>query len=99
MKELLRSLSAGVEELLNRPGHCSVVVASGSDGTGIAANLRQLFPPGSWQSVLPVRGYSFDDSPCFVIEVNEKDLIFRIEARGRRVFERRFIFDGPEVPL
>ena len=99
MKELLRSLSEDVEELLNRPGHCSVVVASGSDGTGIPANLRQLFPPGSWSMPLPVPGASFMDAPCFVVELHEKDLVFRIEARGRRVFERRFIFDGPEVPL
>ena len=99
MKELLRSLSAGVQELLDRPGHCSVVVTSGSDGTGIPANLRQLFQSGSWQIDAPVQGTSFDDSPRIVIEMHEKELIFRIEARGWRRFERRFIFDGPEVPL
>lgn len=102
-RELLRTIANGVEELLSRPGHCSInVTGTSTSPDGIPANLRQLWQPGfqgeyqfqaTWN---PSGPYSLT---MWRMTLEAGSLLLTLEVNGYRMWYKRIYFDGPEIPL
>ena len=102
-KELLRTIAKGVEELLSRPGHCSVNVTGTSPSPdGIPANLRQLWQPGfqgehqfqvTWNHDGPYRRETWR------MTLEAHSLVLALEVNGWRAWWKRIYFDGPDINL
>ena len=101
-KELLRVLASGVEELLARPGHCSVTVNSGIPGIpGIPGNVRRVWMPG-YQGEQVVQLFWSQSDPATVpmlrMTLEAGSLVLTLELNGSyRVWQQRVYFDGPDL--
>lgn len=99
-KELLRTIAKGVEELLSRPGHCSVNVTGTSPSPdGIPANLRQLWQPSGDYVFSPPWATGPYQMTSWRMTLEAHSLVLTLEANGRRAWWKRIYFDGPEYPL